>query len=166
MTYVCLRRRGTAKVLCVLLFILALLGGIFSSLAIGWRGIWQILMLASLVAIIQISQRYLLSGYEYILDPAEEILKRNRMTVIRTQGKKRFSVLTLNLKNMTAVIPYTKHQKLKEEYGQFSSRMNFCADMFPPESYLLIFEINGETSAVRIQCGEDFASELTLRAGV
>ncbi len=166
MTYICLRRRGTAKVVCVLFFLLALLCGIFSSLEIGWRGIWQILMLASLVAVIQISQRYLLSGYEYILDPADEILKRNRMTIIRTQGKKRFSVLTLNLKNMTAVIPYTKSKNLKEEYGHLSSRMNFCADMFPAESYILLFETNGELSSVRIQCGEDFASELKLRAGV
>ena len=88
------------------------------------------------------------------------------MTIITTQGKKRFSVLTLNLKNMTAVIPYTKSKNLKEEYGHLSSRMNFCADMFPAESYILLFETNGELSSVRIQCGEDFASELKLRASV
>ena len=34
MTYVCPRTRGTAKVVCVLLFILAAVTGVFSSLGI------------------------------------------------------------------------------------------------------------------------------------
>ena len=166
MTYVCLRQRATAKVCCLLLFAAALLTGIFSSLELGPKGIWQILMVASLVAIIQISQRYLLSGYEYILDPMEEILLHNRITVIRTQGKRRTSIFTVPLKNLTAVISYVKYKKLKEEYGEISERMNFCADMFPSESYLLLFEVNDKISAVRLQCGADFAEELKKRAGV
>lgn len=42
MTYVCPRTRGTAKVVCVLLFILAAVTGVFSSLGIGWKGLWQL----------------------------------------------------------------------------------------------------------------------------
>ncbi len=166
MTYLCLRRRATAQVLCVLLFLLTLLFGILSSLNIGWRGIWQLLMLASLVAVIQISQRYLLSGYEYILDPADEILLRNRLTIVRTQGKKRFAVITLNLKNLTAVIPPIGTGALTEEYGKISARMNFCPDMFPSESVLLLFTVDDELSVIKLQCGEDFAEELRRRAGV
>ena len=44
--------------------------------------------------------------------------------------------------------------------------MNLCADMFPRESYILLFETNGELSAVRLQCSRDFADELSSRAGV
>ena len=39
--------------------------GVFSGLGLGWKSIWQILMMGGLVAMIQITQRYLLSDYEY-----------------------------------------------------------------------------------------------------
>lgn len=166
MTYSCPRRRITAQVLCLLLFALALMLGIFSALGLGPAWIFQLLMMVSLVGVIQISQRYLLSAYEYILDPLEEILQYNRITVIRVQGKRRTSVYTVPLSRLEEVLPYRKYKKLREEYGEISMRMNFCADMFPRESYWLIFGDEGEKSAVRIQCGKDFTEELRKRAGV
>ena len=166
MTYVCPRTRGTAKVVCVLLFILAAVTGVFSSLGIGWKGLWQLIMFGAIVGVVYVSQRYLLTGYEYILAPHEEIFIRNRITVVRTQGKKRIPVVTLSLKNLTGVIPYMKYRDLREKYGSPSVRMSLCADMFPRESYILLFETNGELSAVRIQCDKNFSEEIASRAGV
>lgn len=166
MTYVCPRTRGTAKVVCVLLLILATVTGVFSSIGIGWRGIWQLIMFGAIVGVVYVSQRYLLTGYEYILDPHEEIFSHNRITVVRTQGKKRIQVVTLSLKNLTAVIPYMKYSELKEKYGRPSARMSLCADMFPRESYILLFEANGELSAVRIQCDGEFSAVIASRAGI
>ena len=117
MTYVCPRTRGTAKVVCVILLILATVTGVFSSLGIGWKGLWQLIMFGAIVGVVYVSQRYLLTGYEYILDPHEEIFIRNRITVVRTQGKKRIPVVTLSLKNLTGVIPYMKYRDLREKYG-------------------------------------------------
>lgn len=166
MTYVCPRTKGTAKVICVILLILATITGVFSSLGIGWRSIWQLIMFGSIVGVVYISQRYLLTGYEYILSSHGDILTRNRITVVRTQGKKRYQVVTLNLKNLTEVIPYIKYRDLREKYGTPSVRMSLCADMFPRESYILMFETNGELSSLRIQCDSTFAGELSARAGV
>lgn len=166
MTYICPRTRGTAKVVCLLLFVLATVAGAFSSLGIGWRGIWQLIMFGAIVAVVYVSQRFLLTGYEYILDPHDEIFSHNRITVIRTQGKKRIQVVTLSLKNLTGVIPYMKYRDLCKKYGRPSVRMSLCADMFPKDSFILLFETNGELSAVRLQCCKDFADELSSRAGV
>ncbi len=166
MIYYSERKRTTAMVLAVLLLVIAAVCGAFSALGWGWKGIWQIFMMACLVAMIQISQRYLLSGYEYILDPQEEILTYNRLTVIRIVGKRRTSVFTVPLATLCEVIPNRKRKALKAEYGTPSKRMDFCPDLFPPESYLLLFEVNGEMTAVRLQCDAAFAEELKKRAMV
>jgi len=166
MIYLSTRKRKTAAVIAALLFAIAALCGVFSGLGWGWKSVWQILMMAALVAMLQITQRYLLSGYEYLLDPLEDVLIYNRLTVVRTVGKRRTSVFTVPLSTLTEVIPYRKIKALREEYGAPSQRMDFCPDLFPPESYLLLFEVNGEMTAVRLQCDAAFAEELKKRAMV
>lgn len=166
MTYICTCRKSTAKTICTLLFISATVFAVFSALKIGYRGIWEMLLAASGIGIIQISQKYLLAGYEYILDPEESLSVRNRMTVIKVQGKKRISLIQLNLKNLTEVIPYTKLSVIKENYGNISEKMSFCADMFPKNTYLMLFEVNGKLSVVRIQCEKEFADILNQIAGI
>ncbi len=157
------RKKKSAFLLAMLLLLVAVVCGVFSGLGLGWKSLWQILMMAALVAMIQITQRYLLSGYEYILDPTEDILTYNRLTVIRTVGQRRTSVFTVPLASLTEVIPYCKTERLKEEYGIPSQRMNFCPDLFPHDSYLLLFEDNGDLMVVRLQCDSAFAEELKKR---
>ena len=163
MTYLSVRKRNTATVVSILLLVAAAACGVISGLGFGFKSLWQILMMACLVALIQISQRYLLSGYEYILDPLDEILTHNRLTVIRTVGKRRTSVFTMPLASLTAVMPYVSLKALIEEKGRPAQRMDFCPDLFPPESYWLLFEAYGEMTAVRLQCDAAFADELKKR---
>jgi hypothetical protein len=166
MKYCAKRNKGTATVLAVMLLILAAVCACFSSLGWGWTGIWQILTLISVVTVIQLGQRYILSGYEYIVDPLEELLSYNRLTVIRTVGGRRTSVFAEPLGGLVGVIPYRKTNALIAEYGRPVKRMDFCPDLFPSESYLLLFEVNGALSVVRLQCDATFAEELTKRMGV
>lgn len=166
MTYFSVRKKATAIVLGVLFLIIAIACGSFSALGFGIKSVWRILMLLALITVIQISQKHLISGYEYILDAKDDILTRNRLTVIRVQGQKRFSLFTLSLKNLTAVIRQTKYKNIKKEYGKPSARMSFCPDISPSEAYILLFEVNGELTTITLQCDEKFAKELRLRAGV
>jgi hypothetical protein len=39
-------------------------------------------------------------------------------------------------------------------------------DILPKESYILVFENNGEAVFVRIECDKDFVSEIEKRMGV
>jgi len=166
MIYRSVRKKRTAVVLAVMLLVIATACGCFSSFGWGWTGVWQILMLAGIVAVIQVGQRYLLSGYEYIVDPLEDLLSYNRLTVIRTVGERRTSVFIEPLGGLVGVIPYRKTKALTAEYGRPVRRMDFCPDLFPAESYLLLFEVNGELSVVRLQCDAAFAEELRKRQGV
>lgn len=166
MRYFATRKKHTATVLALLLLAAAFIFSCLAALPVGWKGLFQVLTLASLVAMIQIAQRYLLSGYEYILDPSEELLTYNRLTVIRVVGQRRTSVFMTPLSSLTQVIPYRKLSEVKKEFGCIGTRMDFSADLLPPVSYLLLFEVHGEQSLVRLQCDETFAEALRERAGI
>ncbi len=166
MRYFALRKKNTAAVLTGLLFAAAAATALLAAFGVGWKGVWHILTAAALVTAIQLSQRYLLTGYEYILDPEDERLFRNRLTVIRAAGPRRTSVFSVPLGTMTAAVPYRKKKDLEKEFGTVSERMDFCPDLFPDESYWLLFEVNGVQTAVRLQCGTDFVRELKRCAGL
>lgn len=139
---------------------------IVSTLDFLFRGVFEVIALACAVTVIQIVQKYILSYYEYILDPSDELLTYNRITVIQVIGKRRTSLYTAPLSNLTDVIPYKKMKTVEKEYGKIGKKMSFCPDMFPKESCLLVFEDGEELSIIRLQCGGEFMSALNERKGV
>ena len=158
------RKKMTAPLLTLALFLIAGACAVMASLGIGWRGAWYSLCIVTLVAAIQISQRYLLSGYEYRIDPAVPPVSA-RLTVVRHVGRMNpVSVLSLPLTALHGAIPYRKPSELRRDYGNVV-RMSYCADLFPAESYWLLFEAGEEMTAVRLQCGPDFIAALLTAAG-
>ena len=164
MNYRPIRNRKGAKVICVLLFVAAALCAVCSSLEILWKPMWQILMLGCIVAVIEITVRYIMSDYEYILDPDDELLQHNRITVIYIQGKKRCSVAEMSLYDLVEIKKHQKFAVYKEKYGSNIKKYNFSSDLFPRLTYDLIFDDNGEHTLIRLQCDENFVEELKKRA--
>ena len=166
MKYVCKRENGAAVLICASLVVGILVTVTLASFNVWIRGIWELAAMLLAVAAIQVSQRNIFSSYEYIVDPDDELIYRNRITVIRTAGEKRTSLFTLGLNSLVAVIPYEDRKKLKKEYARPKSRYSYCTDIFPKESFILVFENDGESAFVRLQCGKCFAKELEKRMGV
>ena len=166
MKYICKRNNAVAVLLSASLVTAILVFISLASFGIWIRGIWETAAMIFAVAAIQISQKHLFSYFEYITDPDDEMIYRNRITVIRVAGKNRTSLFTLGLKNLSAVVPYKERKKLKEEYGTPKARYSYCTDIFPKESYILVFENNGEAVFMRIECDKDFISEIEKRMGV
>ena len=130
------------------------------------RGIFEVLALACAVTVIQIAQKNLMSYYEYILDPSDELTTYNRLTVIQVVGKRRTSLFTAPLSSLTEVIPYKKMKLIEKEYGRIGKKMSFCPDIFSKESILLVFEEGEELSILRLQCGSEFMAALSERKGI
>lgn len=166
MKYVSLSKNKYAALFATLFSALTVIFIFLSTLGLLFRGIFEALALASAVAVIQIVQRYLMTYYEYILDPADELITYNRLTVIQIIGKRRTSVYTVPLANLSATIPYKKMKTVEKEYGKIGKKLSFCTDMFPKESCLLIFEDGNELILLRLQCGAEFLSEIEERKGV
>lgn len=166
MKYVSLSKNKYAALFATVFSAFTVVFIFLSTLGLLFRGIFETFALASAVAVIQIVQRYLMSYYEYILDPADEILTYNRLTVIQVSGKRRTSVYTVPLAQLSDVLPYKKMRAVEKEYGKVGKKMSFCTDMFPKESYLLIFEDGDELTLLRLQCGSEFLAAINERMGV
>ncbi len=165
MKYVCKGQNGVAKLLTATFGILAVLCVSFALADIWYKSIFELLAMAFTVTAIQIAQRNILSQYEYILDCDADLLKYNRLTVIRIVGKRRTSIYTIPLSSLKSVVPYKRMGKIEKEMGKKAKKHSFCADIFPKESVVLIFEYDGEAVLIRLQCGEEFKKELEKRAG-
>lgn len=166
MKYTSISKNKKAIIVATLFGVLTVVLLVISTLNLFFRGIFEVLALACAVVVIQIAQRYLMSYYEYILDPSDELLTYNRLTVIQVVGKRKTSVFTAPLTNLTEVIPYTKMRNIEKEYGKIGKKMSFCPDIFPSESCLLIFEDCEELTMLRLQCGSEFMSALEERKGI
>ncbi len=166
MKYVSVRKNKASVFLIATFIVLALSFFALSRIDPWVKGIFELLMLIFLLAAIQISQKYLFSGYEYILDREDELTFYNRITVIRTVGKSRTSVFTLPLSSASGIIPYKKTKKVRKEYGKIGAKISFCPDIFPKESYLLLFENNDKLTLMRIECDRAFADEIEKRIGI
>ncbi len=166
MKYVSVRKNKAAAFLIATFIVLALSSFALSRIDLWDKHIFELLMLIFLLAAIQISQKHLFSGYEYILDREDELTFYNRITVVRTVGKRRASVFTLPLSSVSNIIPYKKTRKVRKEYGKIGIKMSFCPDLFPKESYLIVFENNDKLTLVRIECDRAFADEIEKRLGI
>lgn len=166
MKYVSVRKNKASAFLSATFIVLALSFFALSRIDLWMKSIFELLMLIFLLAAIQISQRYLFSGYEYILDPEDELTVYNRLTVIRTVGKRRTALFTVPLSSLSHIIPYKKMRKVKKEYGKIGTKLSFCPDIFPKESCILIFEDENELTLVRLQCDITFSEQIEKRIGI
>ncbi len=155
-----------AKIICILLFGVMIASAVLSSLGIFINAVWQLLLFASLVAVIEITVRYIMTDYQYIIDPQEELLSHNRLTVVSIIGKRRCNLFSGELCELSEVRVHRPYREIKAELGAVKTRASFCPDLKPKESYDLIFEHNDEISIIRLQCNERFVSELKKRLGV
>ena len=166
MKYVSVRKNSAAAFLTATFAVLALSS--FAVSTTGWwiRSVFELISLVFIVVAIQISQKHLLSGYEYILDLEHELTLYNRLTVIRTVGKRRTSLFTVPLSSLSHIIPYKRMRRVEKEYGKIGTKLSFCSDIFPKESYLLVFEDENELTLVRLQCDPAFAEQIEKRIGI
>lgn len=137
---------------------------LFSFLFPSIRALWQVAAAGAAAAGIQLTQRYLLSAYEYILTPDEELAERNTLTIVRIQGNRRTVLGNLSLalpcdleKDMTV-------RQIEKKHGRVGRIFNFLADIAPAHEYGLLVDFREEVILCRLQCSESFAEALRLRA--
>lgn len=169
MKYVCKRENALAFVICAgttfIAFGLAALGIVFE----GLFRVFELISMLLLFYTAGLFQKHVISSYEYILDGEDELLSYNRITVVRAASQKKTSLVCTSLKFLTYALPEKDAKGLKKElkkkYGKIKI-LSFCTDIRPKNRAVLVFEYENECVLMRLQCGEDFISEIEKRAGV
>ena len=129
----------------------------------GNSGIIKIIYLFSGVIIataaIQVTTRFIMCGYIYILDKTDFI-------IVRASGAKSVRVCDINLETAIAIIEPEKNKKtadVEKQFGRKTIKMNFCQNLFSDKIYSYIFEYDGKKSLIRFEGDENFIAEMKTR---
>lgn len=147
------------------------------------RGILQVFAVAFIVACVQITQRFILTSYEYeltdtglggsdyydgdILTGGEEFHGGGRydFAVIMVQGRRRRTVCSLTTADLYAV--YRDGKKNRAEYevklGKTTLVYNYRRNLFPQNPLVCVFEQDDKLVEIRLECDESFESALLVR---
>lgn len=185
MRYVPPKLNNGAVVLSGLLLFAAAVCLLLSGAPYMPRGVLQIFCAAFAVAGIQITQRFVLTYYEYELLPrpvsgeaayyggdavAAEAGDgpfdgRYDFSVVRIQGERRKTVCSLSCMTLLAVYPGDKKSREEaiQKYGEPSMIYNFKRNLFGARQVNCLFEFNEKLAEIRLECNEAFESLLRSR---
>ncbi len=152
------------------------------------RGLLQICMAGFAVAAIQLTQRFILTTFEYELAPlytngaayygdgvltgvdeqnddAAADRSRYDFAVTRVQGTRRRTVCSLSTANLRAVYADNKKNRIEsvQKYGKTAQIFNFRRNLFPQRPITCLFEIDDRLVEIRLECDEAFGEELSRR---
>jgi len=119
--------------------------------------IYELSGVVTAMAAVQVTTRFIISGYIYILDKTDFI-------VVRADGKKSARVCDINLDAAIGISEKNKKfADIKKQFGKIKVRMNFCQNLFSDKSYSYIFEFNGKKTLIKFECDENFIAEMKKR---
>ena len=143
---------------------------ILSALGIGWRGPLQLIAAAAAVTAIEMTTRFILTEYTYTIIYGNEGID---FAVSRPNGKNIKTVANIAMTTVKALAPNDKISALESRFGRIKQSFNYSANMFPirkgqlkndpdaeTKKYALVFDFNGATDLMIIECTEEFANQI------
>ena len=120
------------------------------------RLVYRLSAVVFATAAIQITSRFILSDYIYILD-------KTNFIIVKVNGAKSAQVCNISLE--TSISVFEKNKKFSEIEKQFDkfNKTNFCQNMIPYKLYVYIFELNQKKSAVIFEPDRNFIAEMQKR---
>jgi len=160
--YIPKQNKKYAVGLCALMYVIAAV-----SLLVGQvrtpRLLWQLIGIAALTVGIQFTTRYVLTEYRYILSDLALLHEANELKVEQVRGKNRKLVCSLSLDTRIALVKYTSMSALEAEYGRISRTFNFSPNISSDNRYAYVFEFNGATNLLLLDCDDEFVRQYKLR---
>ena len=148
--------------LCALMYAIAAMSLIMGQFRTP-RLLWQLMGIAALTAGIQFTTRYVLTAYRYILSDLALLHEANELKVEQVRGNNRRLVCSLSLETRIALVKYTSMSAIEAEYGRISRTFNFSPNIASDDRYAYIFEFNGATNMLLLDCDEEFIRQYRLR---
>jgi len=156
------RNNRSSVIVPLVLFCAALVCFVIAAIGIGWRIIWQAIMIVSLVSGIQIIVRYMLTTYTYIVDEKADVLIEDELNAVRetwndssglwikivcTQGKNSRPVAGFPI---SAIAEIRKKGEAFSD-GNFRRAYNFNNNVISSSAYSMIIVLNGERMKVTFE---------------
>ena len=107
---------------------------------------------------IQVISRYSLTCYTYEADEDKRVF-----SVYKAVGKKSQLVAAIEYSAIISVDKKEKDYSPKRKYNKAYKIHNFCANIYPPEAYCLVCDIEGNDIAVMIEADKTLLEMLERR---
>lgn len=145
-------------IVSLLLFTIAAVCFGFSAAGLGYRLVMQLICFCCLIIGIQITTRYVLCSYEYILNMPDTDVEdiSGSIEFVKIQGQKRTTACSLSVSTAIGLIPRIDEAEIVKNYGKIERKLNFCNNMFPLNPYYYVFEFNGKKSILVFEPDEYF----------
>ena len=142
----------------LILFIVAAICFLGSSV-LPYRALLQVVAIAGVTIGIQLTQKYLLTDYEYSFSTGTNDYGETQMVfnVVKIQGKRSTVMCNLGVNHRCRIVPAKPLKELEAVYGKINFRYDFCVDIKPKEAYTVILDFRDDKAALKIQCDAEFA---------
>jgi len=152
-------RKGTVLAGALMLSAVAMI--LLSRIPLGHAGLNQLLGFALAVAGIQVTTRYCLTVYSYVVEGEAQDEEASAqpvgqevpavLRIVRTQGKKSLTVGQFRLEYVRAAEENLSLKEAEAKYGKCARHANFCNSIRPLRTAVVIAEANGERSAMILE---------------
>lgn len=142
----------------LILFIIAA-GSFLGSAVLPYKAVLQVIAIICVTLGIQITQKYILTDYEYSFSQSTDDYGTTALTltVVKIQGRRSTVMCNLNVNSRCSIVEAKPVKELEATYGKINFRYDFCVDMRPKTAYTVILDFRGDKAALKLQCDDDFA---------
>lgn len=142
---------GVCSTIAALLLLMSILIG---------AGIYKVLSQVACVVFatiaIQITTRYILSNYIFILDDINFI-------IVRTFSKKSKQICNIKLNTAIEISKKTSFKEAEKKFGKLALSRIYCQNLWNSDEYTYIFEFDEKISAIKFDADDNFVNEMKLR---
>ena len=162
MTYQPKNSNHVAPVTTVILFAVGAVSFLGSGF-LPYKMLFELTAVLTVTLGIQLTQKYLLTTYEYRLNDLDTLHAHNDLIVVKKQGKRETVLCNLTLNAAVAAVRDESLGVIEKTYGKMGYRFHFFAELFPADRCGVILEFNGKRTLIRLQGNEDFYQALCER---
>ena len=122
-----------------------------------YRFVWQTSFAVFATIAIQLTVRFILSNYIFILDDVNFI-------ITRTYSKNSKQLCNINLKNSLGIFDKKPSKEVERDIGKIEIRRSFCQNLWAGDKeYIYVFEFDEKICAIKFNADENFIIEIKRR---
>jgi len=123
----------------------------------SFKMIYQFSGVITAMIAVQVTTRYIISGYIYLLDKTDFI-------IVKANGKKSARMCNINLETAIGISEKNKKfAEIEKQFGKIDVRMNFCQNLFSDKAYSYIFDYEGKKTLIKFEGDDNFIAEMKKR---
>ena len=139
--------------ICAVLFAAGAAAILLTRIFAYYIWIFQLGGLLLYVAIIQLTTRYIISSFIYVIDDS-------CLYFYRTSAGKNRELMCVYLDDIFDLVSEPSYKEIEKKYGKIDARYNYCCNIMPKKQYALLFREKNKKTLILFELDAEFAERL------